>query len=59
MTIGRGSSVIKTCMREIPDNNGLLGKSRGYKSFYFKNGAFLIQGVKIQTKSVDISTFAC
>ena len=46
-------------MREIPDNNGLLGKSRGYKSFYLKNGAFLIQGVKIQTKSVDISAFAC
>jgi hypothetical protein len=26
-------------MREIPDNNGLLEESRGYKShFYLKNG---------------------
>jgi hypothetical protein len=46
-------------MREIPDNNGLLGKGRGYKTFYLKNGVFLIQGVKKQTKSVDISAFAC
>jgi hypothetical protein len=50
MTIGRGSSVIKACMREIPDNSGLLGKGRGYKvHFYLKNeGCFFDKNTKKQ-----------